>query len=115
MKKPCTCQEKLPPGFAPGPLDVICARGKQAKSHPGNIRYQKIIESYMDRYVAATSKLQKMSIISEVVTKIRFASPDGGFVKLKEGGWYEGMLGESSTVSAVLLLDTNSSHSSHSW
>lgn len=45
----------------------------------------------MERYVAATSKLQKMSIISEIVTKVRIASPDGGFVKLKESGWYEGM------------------------
>ena len=91
MKKPCKCQEKLPENFKPGPLDVICARGKQAKSHPGNIRYQKIIESYMDRYVSATSKLQKMSIISEIVAKVRFASPDGGFVKQKDGGWFEGM------------------------
>lgn len=89
QKKPCSCQEKLPESFVPGPLDVICARGKLAKSHPGNQRYQKIIEGYMERYVAATSKLQKMSIISEIVTKVRIASPDGGFVKLKESGWYE--------------------------
>eukprot|EP00934_Nitzschia_sp_Nitz4_P000270 Nitzschia sp. Nitz4//scaffold79_size90958//30334//31225//NITZ4_005017-RA/size90958-augustus-gene-0.168-mRNA-1//1//CDS//3329558225//270//frame0 len=89
LQKECSCQEKLPSTFVPGDLDVICARGKQAKSHPGNVRYQQIIENYMDRYVAANSKLQKMSIISEIVAKIRFASPKGGFVKLKDGCWYE--------------------------
>lgn len=90
LKKECNCQEKLPEMFVPGNFDVICARGKQAKTHPGNVRYQQIVESYMDRYVSATSKLQKMSIISEIVTKVRFSSPNGGFVKLKDGRWYEG-------------------------
>lgn len=47
------------------------------------------MRSYMDRYTASESKLQKMVIISEIVTKVRVNSPDGGFVKLKGGRWYE--------------------------
>mmetsp|Transcript_51419 Transcript_51419/g.142364 ORF Transcript_51419/g.142364 Transcript_51419/m.142364 type:complete len:271 (+) Transcript_51419:92-904(+) len=89
LKKPCSCQEMLHRRFYPGPCDVICARGKAAKSHPGNIRYQTIVESYLDRYVKSMSKLQKMSIISEIVAEVRICSPNGGFVKKKEGRWYE--------------------------
>ena len=91
MKEQCYCQEKLPEDFTPGPSDVICSRGKAAKSHIGNVQYRKLVESYMERYVRSTAKLQKMAIIAEIVTKVRVRSPKGGFVKQKDDGrWYEG-------------------------
>jgi hypothetical protein len=81
---------RLPFHFIPGPLDVICARGKAAKTHEGNQRYQDTIEHYIERYVKVHCKLQKMAIISEIVTLVRLKSPLGGFVKLKtDGRWYE--------------------------
>ena len=82
---------QLAEDFQPGPYDVICARGRMAKNHAGNIRYRAIIQSTLVRYSQADTKLKKSMIVSEVVDCIRRSSPDGGFVKKDEesGQWYE--------------------------
>lgn len=75
--------------FSPGPHDVICARGKEAKNHEGNRRYTKMIESSLDRYAKLASKYEKTLVVSEIVEAVRRSSPDGGFVKKENGRWYE--------------------------
>ena len=77
--------------FTPGPLDVICAPGKEARNHAGNINYRNIIKMELENYSKASSKLEKSLIVSSIVDKIRRDSPNGGFVKLntKTGEWYE--------------------------
>jgi len=81
----------LPIGFAPGPMDVICSRGKSSFKHPGNCYYRNIIKANLPKYSAAKTKADKGIIVSSTLNTIREASSSGiGFVKLmKDGRWYE--------------------------
>ena len=73
----------------PGPLDVICARGSHARHHSGNKRLRAIIDSNLEEYGKASTKLEKTSIVSSIVDDVREASPEGGFVRCERGQWYE--------------------------
>ena len=79
----------LAEGFQPGPMDVICARGKRAFNHSGNRRFRALITERLESYSKAGSKLEKSVIVSEIVDSVREASPDGGFVKEERGHWFE--------------------------
>ena len=79
----------LAPDFIPGPYDVICARGKAASSHPGNVRFRQIIQDFKPRYCKAPTKLEKSLLVSDVVEAVRGCSPDGGFVKKFGNQWCE--------------------------
>jgi len=80
---------RLPDFKGPGQFDVICARGKHALEHPGNRRFRAMIENNLQRYSAATTKFEKSMIVSSIVDAVRTSSPDGGFIKEKNGQWYE--------------------------
>ena len=86
-----TGMDFLPHGFTPGPFDVICARGKTAKNHPGNRRYRHLIEINLAHYDACTSKIDKSIIVTSILDAVRESSPNGGFVRQDEetGRWYE--------------------------
>lgn len=43
----------------------------------------------MDEYAAAQGKIEKSIIVSNIIKMIRNNSPNGGFVKLVAGHWYE--------------------------
>ena len=73
--------------FQPGNLDVICGRGKAARNHEGNVAFRSYVETEIDRYSEATSKLEKTIIVSQIVQYIRSRSPHGGFVKQEHGQW----------------------------
>ena len=79
----------------PGPNDVICARGKRAFNHPGNRRFRNMVESYMERYSMAATKLEKSMLVSQIVDGVRHADPPGGFLRESEdevtgcSRWYE--------------------------
>ena len=77
--------------FVPGENDVICGRGRRCYNHVGNERFRKFVESYLERYSNAGTKLEKSYILSEIVTHIRKLSPNGGFVKKDPdtGRWSE--------------------------
>ena len=75
--------------FTPGPYDVICARGKQAAQHPGNVRFREIIQRFKPDYSQATSKVEKSLLVSEIVDSVREFTPNGGFVKKFGGRYYE--------------------------
>lgn len=79
----------LGPNFQPGPMDVICARGKRAFLHPGNKRFRGVIEARVDKYASAANKFEKTVIVSQIVDEVRQASPQGGFVRLENGKWFE--------------------------
>jgi len=82
-------KRKLPHTFCPGPMDVICARGSAVYNHPGNKRFRDIIQMNLKRYSEARNKMEKSQIVSVIVASIRTASPEGGFIKLESGWWYE--------------------------
>lgn len=78
----------LPPTFVPGPHDVICARGRKAKEHSGNILYRQMIKDSIDEYSSATVKHQKSRVVSDIVDFF-LERGEGGFVKKQScGTWY---------------------------
>ena len=81
----------LPPSFVPGPMDVICARGKAAKDHSGNRLFRMLIQESVERYEQSETKLEKSIIVSQIIESVREGCPEGGFVKrdIKSGRWYE--------------------------
>jgi len=75
--------------FIPGSHDVICCRGKRARTHCGNIKFKNLIKDKLYDYSRAISKLKKSNIVKSIVDKVRQGNPNGGFVKEKSGVWYE--------------------------
>ena len=77
--------------FEPGPYDVICAWGKAAKEHPGYIRYRNVVKENLVRYDSSVTKVERTSIVTDIVDYVRSHSPKGGFVKkdTETGRWYE--------------------------
>jgi hypothetical protein len=73
----------------PGRLDVICARGKNPKNHPGNVVYRQMVLDKLDEYSRTTSKQGKSLLVSQIVDTVRRSSPAGGFIKYQNGQWFE--------------------------
>jgi len=85
----------LPRNYRPGQLDVICGRGKASYYRPGNVRFRQIVGEHVDEYKAATSKLDKTSVLTNILDRVRSAtgSTDVGnrvrIISQKEGTWCE--------------------------
>jgi len=79
----------LQPGFRPGPLDVLCARGKNAYDHEGTARFRDIVKDHAEIYAKCSGKYEKSKIVSKIVNAVREASPYGGFVRRINQKWYE--------------------------
>jgi len=83
----------LPNDYIPGEYDVICAKGKFAKSHSGNIFYSTLIQHSLPVYKDASTKFEKSMIVSEIVDEIRSRSSNtsdgGGFIRRRSGIFYE--------------------------
>jgi len=60
----------LPSSFIPSSYDVICAQGKEAKNHSGNIYYRKLITEALDAYSQATSRMEKSQIVTDIVETV---------------------------------------------
>jgi hypothetical protein len=81
----------LPETFYPSEHDFVCGRGRKIFMHVGNQRFRQLVESRLQEYSNATTKLEKSGIICEMVVYLRANRPHGGFVKLnaKDGRWYQ--------------------------
>ena len=85
----------LPINFTPGPYDVICGRGKDAKNHQGNKKYKQIIQQFLQKYAQVDTKYEKSVIVSQVIDIIRTNSSKhsgggGKFIKQhSDGRWYQ--------------------------
>ena len=76
------------PDFVPEKYDVICARGKYAFSHSGNIYFRELVDQMAQKYASTSNKAQRTIIVSDIVDKIR--SLGNGFIKQeRDGTWYE--------------------------
>lgn len=73
----------------PGRYDVICARGKQALDHPGNVHFRRVLSQALFEYSKASTKMKKSQILTRIVDGVRALSPNGGFIKKKDGQWFE--------------------------
>jgi hypothetical protein len=75
----------LPHSYSPGPFDVICARGKHAKNHSGNLRFRQMIDKLSKSYGAVENRSQKTRVVNQIIDSIRHAN--GAFVKFENGQW----------------------------
>ena len=72
-----------------GVNDVRCARGKSSYNHSGNKRFRQLLQSHVEEYERAQSRLEKSIIVSAVVRQIQDTSPLGRFVRRKDNAWVE--------------------------
>ena len=70
----------------PGPLDIISGKSSVTKYHSGNIRYESVLDDYMNEYESA-SKMDKTKIAEKIVRVI--ITNNGRFIKKTEEGWVE--------------------------
>ena len=63
-------------------------RGSAAATSPGNLRFRAKIKSILPEYADCKSKLSKSMLVSKVVDYVRDFSPNGGFVKQLDDGFY---------------------------
>lgn len=70
-------------------LSPFSARGKQAFDHIGNKRFRDLVRLHQENYANAVCKYHKSKIVSHIVNTVHQQSPQGGFVRLIKGVWYE--------------------------
>lgn len=74
----------LPEDYKVGPNDVIIGRGKKCTLNPGNQRFRAIVQTTLEAYSNAETKVKKSEIIMGVLTQVRQGS-SVGFVKQHSG------------------------------
>lgn len=83
----------LPRDYKPSSFDIMCARGAQFFQHPANVTFREIITRYLPSYEAASSKLQKSTIVQNIIHEVNSRSPPGTttqFIRLDKhvGLWF---------------------------
>lgn len=73
--------------FRPGKYTVLCGRGKVCSTSEGNSYLKSLVSENLEAYSGAASKLEKTSIVSDIVTSIR-RHESGMFVKFEAGQWW---------------------------
>ena len=61
------------------PEDVICSKGRTTKSHPGNMRYDTLIQQNRERYQACQCRGDKTRITHEIIQEV--TQSGGRFLK----------------------------------
>jgi hypothetical protein len=69
----------------PSQFDVLFGKGKGVQNHPGNRRYQHILDQYVKQFAIATSELQKSRIVQEVINVIY--ETEGQFLRQVGDTW----------------------------
>eukprot|EP00980_Cylindrotheca_fusiformis_P000098 scaffold19_cov114-Cylindrotheca_fusiformis.AAC.45 len=83
-------KNRLPSDFAPGHTSVICGRGRECTGSPGNIRFRKIIDSFLVPYSKAKNKIEKSIIVSRIISEVKSGKAERGiFCKIENGVWWE--------------------------
>merc|ERR1711907_518373 len=71
----------------PTEYDILCGQSRVCSNHRGNKCFQVVLDQFAERYDAATTKQEKMTMTKEVVSILHNAG--GRFLKLKDGAWEE--------------------------
>ena len=95
---------KLPRDYSLGVYDIGCGRGQRFCTHAGNLRFREIVNSHVDRYLMAHSKIAKTALIVSILDEVRKGKDDGfskgRFVKQQDdGSWIE--LGDAASRDKV--------------
>lgn len=79
----------LGPDFVPADYSVICGRGKVCSTSDGNRFLKSLVMSYLKPYSEAKNKVEKSTIVSAIIARVKKAAPGGAFVKYDEDTWWE--------------------------
>jgi len=93
-----TKEFNIMPSQQPKTFDVICGRDTTVFKHTGNKICRKFLKIYLKQYANASTKKQKLFIVSEVIGKIR--SYGGDFVE------YDNSAGTFQKVSEKMAFKT---------
>ena len=106
--------QRLDLSYTPGEYDVICARGKFAWNHPGNKYFRSLIKKYQDQFGYAKTRLERTTVVTNIVDKIR--SKGMGFVKQDEKDGHYWQIGDRLSREKVgtLLRDSQGTRYSSS-
>lgn len=77
---------------SPHPHDVLSGRGGRINSHPGNVHFREMVDSYKREYLdPRTKKVEKARIAARIVSNVRSLEPPGRFLKEDghTGQWIE--------------------------
>jgi hypothetical protein len=75
----------------PRPTDVVFGRGRRCQDHPGNIHFQKLVQSRRLQYQQANRK-EKMLLVQQVIQGVVTGSAttaEGRFLRQVGSFWYE--------------------------
>ena len=87
MTSRATIMRELPSSFVLSEADVFCAKGKKAKSHPGNKTLTALIHSHIGEYADANTRLEKSYVVSKIMKHIK--SNGGLFVRIVDNTYYD--------------------------
>lgn len=78
-------------GVTPNDTDVLCGRGGDINSHPGNITFRNLVNSNKRVYLTSRFKREKRCIAERILKDIKRQDPPGRFLtrNSKSGPWYE--------------------------
>jgi hypothetical protein len=71
----------------PNKFDILCGQSRICANHPGNRRFQVVLDLFAPKYDASSSKQEKMALTKEIVAVI--ANSGGRFLKYQDGLWTE--------------------------
>ena len=78
--------KKLPEGFIPGKMHVLCTKGKDAKEHHANRMLRDLVKANLKEYSECNSKLDRSFVVSRIMKVFK---DEGGFVRQIKGVWYD--------------------------
>jgi hypothetical protein len=81
-----TSHSRAPVGMYPGPLDIIAGKSSITKYHSGNIRYESVLDEYMEEY-ERSEKMEKTKVAEKIVKRI--TAKNGRFIKKTDEGWVQ--------------------------
>ena len=69
----------------PGPIDVLCGRGRPYQDFPGNIRVGKLVDEHVPLYLETQERLAKTMIAIGIVQQVQ--REGGRFLTRRQDGW----------------------------
>lgn len=82
-------KKRMTTDFVPGHYSVLCGRGKICSASTGNQFLKSLVQSYLQQYSAAETKIAKTCIVSHIIAQVKSVQPVGAFIKFESGCWWE--------------------------
>lgn len=80
---------RLPNDFQPEKYAVLCGRGSKCTKSLGNKRLKQMVNENLTAYSMANNKVDKSTIVTNIIDNVKRFAPSGAFVKYEAGFWWE--------------------------